>query len=412
MASIATEIIVIDPASPVIIIDISMLFYNVYYEALSKYYLANGDTRLAQKEMFREIRAISAPNLSTFKSLATLIIRRADTINYRDIHNNADFVNLFKKIITRAIEFICKSVSRKPYKFGNALLIRDCYRKDNWRVSKLLPDYKKPRRDNRASSHFQFNYEIIDEFWQTVYPNIHNKLGIKVFSLPNIEADDLAYFAKKQIRQQYPTAELIIVTGDYDYLQLVDTHTKIMTFDGIDLNKRGFGSSELNLVIKIMTGDASDNISPIFAGCGEKTAQKILIDLYPENTSDLNKCAKNFIDTIEDISNISELVTNIIQVATRQPQSQGSRTRGRPIISRSLLQEEMIQKLRRNILLIQMTKIPQQFFSDFTNKYNIIDLQTARERFNELAPPRQLSEAHSEATVSSASRRVRPHSAG
>jgi hypothetical protein len=72
----------------------------------------------------------------------------------------------------------------------------------------------------------------------------------------------------------------------------------------------------------------------------------------------------------------------------------------------------MIQKLRRNILLIQMTKIPQQFFSDFTNKYNIIDLQTARERFNELAPPRQLSEAHSEATVSSASRRVRPHSAG
>jgi len=390
MASIAAEIIVIDPSSPIIIIDISMLFYNAYYETLSKFYLANGDTRIAQKEMFREIRAISAPNLATFKTLATLIVRRADTINYREIHKNEDFLSLFKKIITRLIEHICKTVSRKPYKSGNAILIRDCYRKDNWRVAKLFPDYKKPRRDNRVASHFQFNYEIIDDFWQTVYPTLHNKLGIKVLSLPTIEADDLAYFAKKQIRQQFPTAELIIVTGDYDYLQLVDSKTKIITFNGIDLNKRGFGSPELNLVIKILTGDISDNLSPIFAGCGEKTAQKLLERLEPQNATDLNICAKKFIEKIEDINNLEQLVRDMITIV-----SQGNRTRGRPIITSPSLFDEMLQKLRRNILIIQMTKIPNIYFQDFTNKYHIIDLETARQRFNAMIPLESPTEAHS-----------------
>jgi 5'-3' exonuclease len=428
MASIAGEIIVIDPSSPIIVIDISMLFYNAYYESLSKFYLANGDVRIAQKEMFREIRAISAPNISTFKTLARLIISRGDTINYREIHKNEDFLSLFKRIIARLIEHICKTVSRKPYKFGNSILIKDCYRKDNWRVAKLFPDYKKPRgTQNNVARQFQFNYEVIDEFWQTVYPNLHNKLGIKVLSLPTIEADDLAYFAKKQIRQQFPTAELIIVTGDYDYLQLVDSNTKIMTFDGIDLNKRGFGSPELNLVIKILTGDASDNLSPIYAGCGEKTAQKLLERLYPQNATDINKCAKNFIQAIENINNIDQVVRDIIGIVTnsqtsQEPPTPSTRTRGRQTITRtsrtqSLTQEDMLQKLRRNILIIQMAKIPNIYFIDFTTKYQIIDLETARQRFNTMIPTQQITDSNSAPlptviSPTSRSRRIKNQSAG
>ena len=80
------ENIVLDPEFPVIVIDISMLFYNVYYQTLTTFFLANGDNRLAYKEIMKEIRSINVSDLASFKTLAAQIVRRRDTINYNEIY--------------------------------------------------------------------------------------------------------------------------------------------------------------------------------------------------------------------------------------------------------------------------------------------------------------------------------------
>jgi 5'-3' exonuclease len=289
MSSIQT--IVLDPSSPVIIIDISILFYSAYYEAATKFYLANGDHRLAQTEMMKEIRAINAPNLSTFKTLASLIVSRGDTIDYSRIDTNPKFGMLFKTVIERLIKRVCTTVSSAPYRFGNALLVKDCRRANNWRVQKY-PFYKQQRSTRDIiTTHMQFNGKVVEQFWKDVYPRLKNELGIRILNIPTLEADDLAYLSKLRIREIVPDTELIIVTRDYDYLQLIDEKTRVVNFENVNLNT--YGSPKFNLAIKIMTGDASDNVSPIFYGCGEKTAIKLLEKLYPNSENNIPPMLSN-----------------------------------------------------------------------------------------------------------------------
>ena len=273
MATVSNNI-VLDPDFPVIVIDVSMLFYNVYYQTLTTFFLANGDNRLAYREMMKEIRSLNAPDLATFKILAANIVRRGDRINYSQIHNNGNFMLLFRTVIERSIKKIYTSVTNASYKYGNTILINDCRRSDNWRRDQFK--FYKDTRTSRdiVTNYLNFNGKVVEEFWKSIFPVLKNSLGIRVLNIPTLEADDLAYFIKLKVRQLLPTTELIIITRDYDYLQLVDEKTSIFNFEGINLNTRGFGSPQLNLVMKIMTGDASDNISPIFYGCGEKQQRK------------------------------------------------------------------------------------------------------------------------------------------
>jgi 5'-3' exonuclease len=373
--------IVLDPAFPVIIIDVSLLFYTAYFEAINKFYLANGDIRLAQMEMFKEIRGINAPDLATFKTLAALVVRRGDTIDYANIDKNAKFGALFKSVIERLIKRTCKSVSNTPYRFGNAILIKDCRRADNWRCKKF-PFYKQQRAARDIiTNHLQFNGKIVEQFWTDVYPKLENELGIRILTIPTLEADDLAYFAKLEIRRIVPNTDLIIVTRDYDYLQLVDEKTRVINFEGIDLNERGFGSPELNLAIKIMTGDASDNVPPLFYGCGEKTAQKILAKLYPVHENDIDLAAKDFINAIERLENIATISRQIMEILT---ESSSSRSRGRPITSSSRMPSETIitTNLTYNTLIIQMSKIPELYRAQFNEKYIFTTYDIARTRFD------------------------------
>lgn len=377
--------IVLDPDFPVIIIDVSILFYTAYFEAITKFYLANGDIRLAQTEMFKEIRAINAPNLSTFKTLAALVVRRGDTIDYANIDKNAKFGALFKSVIERLIKRTCKSVSNTPYRFGNAILIKDCRRADNWRCKKF-PFYKQQRAARDIiTNHLQFNGKIVEQFWTDVYPRLENELGVRILTIPTLEADDLAYFAKLEIRRIIPNTELIIITRDYDYLQLVDEKTRIINFEGIDLNERGFGSPELNLAIKIMTGDASDNVSPLFYGCGEKTAQKILVKLYPAHENDIDLAAKAFINELERNENVATISRRIMEILT---ESSSSRSRGRPITSASRMPSAtiIITNLTYNTLLIQMSKIPEIYRNQFNQEYTFTTYDLARARFEERNP--------------------------
>jgi DNA polymerase-1 len=116
-------------------------------------------------------------------------------------------------------------------------------------------------------------------------------LSKEVFAIFNIpvlekigyEADDLIASLKKRFFSQ--VEEIIILTGDFDTLQLVDKKTKVMimhkgisqvTIYNQEKVKERFGVWPFQLVdYKALVGDASDNIIGV-SGIGEKTAARLL----------------------------------------------------------------------------------------------------------------------------------------
>ena len=80
-----------------------------------------------------------------------------------------------------------------------------------------------------------------------------------------------------------PEREILIVTNDYDYLQLLDDKIHIYNLKNKNLREKSLGSKKLDLGVKIIVGDNSDNIPRCFPKCG-KTAYK-----YLENPDLLDK---------------------------------------------------------------------------------------------------------------------------
>lgn len=139
--------------------------------------------------------------------------------------------------------------------------------------TELYADYKGQRKPtpSELSEQFPLAMKVLDT------------MGIPTLELDNYEADDIigtfAVHAPEDV-------EVIIVTGDRDELQLVDTRTKvyytkrgisdIQIFDEAEFaaNYEGLVPKQL-IELKGLMGDASDNI-PGVPGVGPKTALKLI----------------------------------------------------------------------------------------------------------------------------------------
>lgn len=116
---------------------------------------------------------------------------------------------------------------------------------------------------------------------------ILQSFGIRFYEKEGFEADDIigtiAKLAKR--KQIYPKIESVIVTGDLDTLQLVDSQTKVYTLrKGVKdtiiydekLVKQRYDLAPSQLSdFRALKGDPSDNI-PGVPGIGEKTAIKLI----------------------------------------------------------------------------------------------------------------------------------------
>lgn len=113
---------------------------------------------------------------------------------------------------------------------------------------------------------------------------ILKKISICVLEKEGYEADDLIASVKElfQKKQIFPKLVTIILTGDLDPLQLVDSQTKVLAmkkgisetifYDEKEIAKRFSGLKPFQLLdLKGLTGDPSDNI-PGVPGIGKKTA--------------------------------------------------------------------------------------------------------------------------------------------
>jgi len=110
-------------------------------------------------------------------------------------------------------------------------------------------------------------------------------MGIPILEKGGFEADDVIGTIVKNVEENNPGIENIIVTGDLDTLQLVSEKTRVytmrrgltdaVTYDIKAVEERYQLKPEQMIDYKGLRGDASDNI-PGVKGIGEKTATELL----------------------------------------------------------------------------------------------------------------------------------------
>ncbi|MBI3743014.1 MAG: DNA polymerase I [Chloroflexi bacterium] len=169
--------------------------------------------------------------------------------------------------------------------------------------------------------------------------------GIPILEVDGFEADDVVGTLSK--RATAKNIETVILTGDTDELQLVDSHTRVRLitgqadtriYDEAKVRER-YGLSPLQLIdFKALKGDTSDNIVGV-PGVGEKTAAT-LIQKY------------------ESIDGIYQHLTEV--TVPRQPNIQ------------ALLKEheERVQKNKTLVTIVTEVPVPFDFEAAATANYS------------------------------------------
>ena len=227
-----------------------------------------------------------------------------------DPYENEEFVGKFIKTFTESLNIFRKKhkIHKKP---ATIVAVRDCPRKDIWR-NMLYPDYKATRDGDDSFLGGPFFKHVYQDSNKLLYEAGANC----VVQFPNLEADDIIALTKNYIRQKYADAQIYIIANDHDYLQLLDENTEIVNFQNKYLKEASkvFNEPEKNLFYKIVLGDKSDNIKPVFNKCGPKTCEKyyenkelFLEALKKENAYDKYELNKKLVSFTELPS---ELVSN------------------------------------------------------------------------------------------------------
>jgi len=183
---------------------------------------------------------------------------------------NEEFVEKFMKTFSESLTGF-KKKQKIHKKQSTIIAVRDCPRKTIWRNA-LFTEYKGTRDKGEDFLGGPFFKHIYQDSNKLLYEAGANA----VLQFPNLEADDIIALTKNHIRRKYADAKIYIIANDHDYLQLLDDNTEIVNFQNKFLKEANkvFSEPQKNLFYKIVLGDKSDNIMPIFKKCGPKTCEK------------------------------------------------------------------------------------------------------------------------------------------
>jgi len=141
------------------------------------------------------------------------------------------------------------------------------------------PTFRHKKFESYKATREKMPEELVNQL--PYIPRIVEALGVPYIAMPGFEADDVIGTLAKEARKR--KLETFMVTGDKDYMQLIDKHTvmyfggamdpKITAEEGV-LEKFGVAPDKVIEVLSLM-GDASDNV-PGVKGVGPKTATKLI----------------------------------------------------------------------------------------------------------------------------------------
>ena len=209
------------------------------------------------------------------------------------------------KMYERMFEKHLLNIKKKcKCEWKNLYLASDCSRDTIWRLK-----YHKEYKGNRG---VKLKHELVPKIFYTTYheliPRLQKIFDFKILKCAEAEADDIIGVVKHYLRKTYPVRMIIIISNDSDYIQLIDNYTSVynQTFKNlIDRIPQELKCSDLKILgdnflkYKIIKGDVSDNISPVFPKMATKNIIKMIFDetmlasklheLKCENNYDMNK---------------------------------------------------------------------------------------------------------------------------
>jgi 5'-3' exonuclease len=184
-------------------------------------------------------------------------------VSVDDIVNNEVFITAFYKHINNDIKKICKKWNTNK---DNIVFCVDCQRTEIWR-NDIYNTYKATRTQKN-----NFNKKIFSIFNEYI-----NSLNFQYISQDRLEGDDVIYLSQKMIKSQLEVLKnthinIIIITNDNDFLQLVDKQVHVYNMQFKELMKRGYNDPKIDLLFKAIYGDKSDNIPKIGSGITKEKA--------------------------------------------------------------------------------------------------------------------------------------------
>ena len=201
---------------------------------------------------------------------------------------NEEFVNTFKKTFISKIKEINKKLKfekKEPFKL---IIAKDCPRKNIWRHE--LTEIIEKEKDKSDEKNVEYKgtrcYDNFKggPFFNLVYnSDLLNQLEITSLLYQNkLEADDCIALFIRKIKILDNTSLFYIIANDHDYMQLVDNQAVFLynlTYKNLGQHPKFYNEKGKNLFMKIILGDKSDNIDPVFDKCGVKTAEKYFNDI-------------------------------------------------------------------------------------------------------------------------------------
>lgn len=233
-----------------------------------------------------------------YQSLDTCIIRPPDET---DQDNLPDLVNesmWFKKCLYNAavdkLNGIANIIENSTgLLYPNSTLVDTIIAKDS-RLTKsfrytLYPEYKLARKIQKAKRSQYKIGPVFDELYANVFPSIFGEHTVQL-AVNGAEGDDIiASIARSQrIGEEYE--RIILISSDRDFLQL-QIDRPVTQYDAkgemvVPKIKRGGEIINITpqqaLLVKIISGDTSDNIKPIKPKIGEIRALKYITEKSDE----------------------------------------------------------------------------------------------------------------------------------
>ena len=186
-----------------------------------------------------------------------------------DVMLSDEFKQKLCKMLHTCIVKLCKT-----YRPTQILFAYDGHL--NWR--KVYDTQYKATRNHQEAvlKLFQYGVSYLKELDILCCPTYH-------IECDSLEADDLIHYVvrKRNTKQHLLTImPTTILANDYDYLPLLEytSTVHIVNLKNKTLTLPEHMNGEQYLLMKIILGDKSDNISSILKRCGPKTATKIALD--------------------------------------------------------------------------------------------------------------------------------------
>ena len=233
-----------------------------------------------------------------YQAMDTCVIRPPDETDQDNLPDLVNESKWFKKCLHNAaidkLNGIATIIENNTgLLYPNSSLVDTVIAKDSKLVKSfrynLYPEYKLPRKIQRAKRSQYKIGPVFDELYTNIFPNIFGERCLQLV-VPGAEGDDVIASIARSDRIASEYEKIILISSDRDFIQL-QIDRSIMQFDTkgeqvLPKIKRGSETISLTpqqaLMIKIISGDNSDNIKPIRPKIGEIRAYKYITEAKEE----------------------------------------------------------------------------------------------------------------------------------